>query len=72
MAFGALGVFIYLGHLGFEVFENSLIFPFVLSFVGLAIMGAAVWYQKHRQSVDEAVIGTLPEAVRKRLPGARI
>jgi hypothetical protein len=71
LAFGALGVFIYLGHLGFEVFQNSLIFPFVLSFIGLAIMGVAVWYQKHRQGVDEAVIGTLPESVRKRLPSAR-
>jgi len=71
MVFGALGVFIYLGHLGVEVFQNSLIFPFVLSFVGLAIMGVAVWYQKHRQGVEEAVIGTLPESVRKRLPSAR-
>ena len=33
--------------------------------------GRAVWYQKHRQSVEEAVIGTLPESVRKRLPSAR-
>jgi hypothetical protein len=72
MAFGALGVFIYLGYLGFEVFEDSLLFPFVLSFVGLAIMGVAVWYQKHRQSVEESVIGALPESVRKRLPSARV
>lgn len=71
MAAGALGMFIYLGHLGFETFEDSLLFPFVLSFVGLAIIAAAVWYQKHKQSVEGKVLAALPEAVRKRLPSAR-
>jgi hypothetical protein len=72
LAAGALGVFFYLGHLGFDTFRDSLIFPFVLSFIGLAIMGVAVWYQKHRQGVEEAVIGALPESVRKQLPSARV
>jgi hypothetical protein len=71
MAAGALGIFIYLGHLGLETFEDSLLFPFILSFVGLAIIGAAVWYKKHEQKVEAAMLGVLPAAVRKRLPRAR-
>lgn len=71
MVAGALGVFIYLGHLGFETFEDSLLFPFVLSFVGLAIIGVAVWYKKHEERIQEAMLGALPAAVRKRLPSAR-
>jgi len=71
MVAGALGVFIYLGHLGFETFEDSLLFPFVLIFVGLAIIGAAVWYQKHKREIEGAMLGILPAAVRKRLPSVR-
>jgi len=71
MVAGGLGIFIYLGHLGFETFEDSLLFPFVLSFVGLATIGIAVWYKKHEEKVVAAMLGALPAAVRKRLPSAR-
>ncbi len=71
MVAGALTVFVYLGHLGFETFEDSLLFPFVLSFVGLAIIAVAVWYQKHKQRVEGALIGSLPDMVKNRLPSAR-
>jgi hypothetical protein len=72
LAAGALGVLFYLGHLGFDTFRDSLVFPFVLSFIGLAIMGVAVWYQKHRQRVEEKLIGALPDVIRKGLPSARV
>jgi hypothetical protein len=71
MAAGALGVFIYLGHLGFETFQDSLLFPFILIFVGLAVIGGAVGYKKHEQKIEDAVLGALPAAVRNRLPSAR-
>jgi len=71
MAAGALGVFVYLGHLGFDTFEDSLLFPFILIFVGLAIIGGAVWYKKHHREIETAVLGALPAAVRRRMPSAR-
>ena len=40
--FGAIGVAIYLGHLASRVFEDSLLFPFALSFIGLGIIGAGL------------------------------
>ena len=44
--FGGLGVAGYLGHLSYRVFKDSLIFPFALSLVGLAIIALGVLWQR--------------------------
>lgn len=36
--FGGLRIAGYLGHLSYRVFNDSLVFPFTLSLIGLAIM----------------------------------
>ena len=46
--FGAIGVAIYLGHLASRVFEDSLLFPFALSFIGLGIIGAGLALHRNR------------------------
>ena len=71
MVFGSIGVFMYLGHLAYEVFEDSLWFPAVLVFVGVAIIAAGVWYQRHQARVDAAVLALVPAAVRTGLPRYR-
>ena len=43
--FGSLGVCGYLGYLAYSVFENSLMFPFILSLVGIGIIYLGVQYQ---------------------------
>lgn len=60
VVFGGFGVFIYLSHLAYNVFEDSIWFPFVLSFFGLAIIYLGVLYQRH--------IGKLEKAARDKLP----
>ena len=47
LIFGANGVFIYLGHLAYEVFKDSVLFPFALVFLGLAMIVATVLAQKY-------------------------
>src|SRR5262249_37961826 len=55
MVFGVLGVFIYLGHLAWEVFKDSVLFPFVLAFLGLALILVTVLGQHYvRQRMKEA------------------
>jgi hypothetical protein len=71
LVFGALGVNIYLGHLAWRVFENSMIFPFVLTFLGLAIIAATVQYQRHRAAIELRIEGWVPLWVRDLLPPAR-
>lgn len=46
LVFGALGVFVYLGHLAYEVFKDSFFFPFVLALLGLGLILATVWFQR--------------------------
>jgi hypothetical protein len=47
VVFGAFGVFYYVGHLAWEIFEDSLLFPFVLSAVGLSIIALGILYAKN-------------------------
>jgi hypothetical protein len=46
LVFGALGVHLYLGHLAYEVFQDSFFFPFVLALLGLSLILLTVWMQR--------------------------
>lgn len=71
IVFGALGVFGYLGHLARSVFEDSLLFPFALSFLGIVIIYLGIQYQRHRAAIDRSVLGLVPAPVRRFLPRER-
>jgi hypothetical protein len=71
MVFGAMGVMGYLGHLSYEVFKDSMLFPFVLSLIGIAIIYFGVKYQRNRERIERAVRSLVPDAVRRLLPRAR-
>jgi len=68
IVFGAAGVFGYVGHLAWEIFENSLLFPFVLSAVGLAIIALGILYAKNRDRIEGAVVRAIPTGIRRLLP----
>ena len=42
LVFGAVGVYLYLGHLAYDIFKDSFLFPFVLAFLGLTLIIATV------------------------------
>lgn len=46
LVFGAMGIYIYLGHLAYEVFKDSVFFPFSLALLGLSMILATVWAQR--------------------------
>jgi hypothetical protein len=46
LVFGAIGVYAYLGHLAYRVFQNSFFFPFVLALLGLSLILLTVWMQR--------------------------
>lgn len=50
LIFGAIGVYVYLGHLAWEVFKDSVFFPFVLALLGLSLILATVLGQRHWRS----------------------
>jgi len=62
IVFAALGIAAYLGHLAWDVFNNSILFPFALTIVGLAIVGAGIMYQRKEAAIRTALLSLLPEA----------
>jgi hypothetical protein len=48
---GALGVAGYLGYLAQRVFQDSLLFPFALTLLGLAFVWLGVQWQRHEAAI---------------------
>jgi hypothetical protein len=65
--FGGLGVAFYLGHLSQKVFTDSLMFPFALSLIGIAIIYLGVLWQRREAQWSAQLRGFLPAAVRELL-----
>ena len=62
--FGGLGIAAYLGHLANEVFQDSLLFPVALSFIGLGIIGLGILWQRHEERLGLKLRGWLPPRLR--------
>ncbi|MCL8300209.1 DUF2157 domain-containing protein [Pseudomonas mosselii] len=71
MVFGAMGVAAYLGYLSYEVFADSLLFPVILTLIGLGVIGLGVLYQKRREALSEQLRAQLPECLVQLLPALR-
>jgi hypothetical protein len=61
--FGAFGICIYLGHLAEVVFKDSLLFPFALSLIGVAVIGAGLFYHRKQAAIAVWLPSVLPEAI---------
>ncbi len=65
VVFGAVGCTFYLGHLAWKVFSNSMIFPFVLTALGLAIIYLGILWQRNQEKITRSIRGVLPAALRE-------
>jgi hypothetical protein len=63
--FGGLGSAGYLGHLAYEVFKDSLLFPVVLAAIGFGVIYLGIVWQRHEQTFTSRLRGLLPVAVRE-------
>ena len=72
LVFGSVGVFGYLGYLAHRVFQESLLFPFALSLLGVLIIYLGVTYQRKRRSIEEAVLTRVPSGLKRLLPTERV
>ena len=61
--FGTLGVSIYLGHLAEKVFKDSLLFPFSLSLIGIAVIAAGLLYHRNERAIAAWLSAHLPAAL---------
>lgn len=65
VVFGGLGTAGYLGHLAHAVFKDSLLFPFVLTLLGLGIIGLGILWQRHEARIAASLRAVLPTALRE-------
>jgi hypothetical protein len=68
IVFGALGVFGYLSHLAYNVFQNAVLFPIVLTAIGILIIYMGMVYQVNVQEIERFSQGLLPDFFKRFLP----
>jgi hypothetical protein len=66
--FGTIGIAIYLGDLAEKVFKNSLLFPFALSLIGVAIIAFGLYYHRHQAAIAGWVDARMPDALKRLRP----
>ena len=64
VVFGGFGVAGYLGHLAYQVFKDSLLFPVVLSLLGLGVIYLGVVWQRHSEQATQTLRKKLPRRIR--------
>ena len=71
LVFGSLGIYGYLYHLSSIVFQDSMLFPLVLSVFGILVIWMAIKYAKHQKDIENYLFSLLPEGFLNFLPKAR-
>lgn len=66
--FGTIGIAIYLGDLAEKVFKDSLLFPFALSLIGIAIIALGLYYHRHQDAARAWVDANLPDFLKRLRP----
>lgn len=61
--FGAIGITLYLGNLAYETFADSMLFPFALSLIGIAIIALGLLYHRKHQYLDHLIETHCPKAI---------
>jgi hypothetical protein len=64
--YGALGVALYLGYLSYQVFRDSMMFPFALTLIGLGVVWLGVWWQRHETALNRKLARFVPVGLRPR------
>jgi len=66
--FGVIGIALYLGDLANKVFRDSLLFPFALSAIGVAVIAAGLLYYRHQAAITAWLDTNLPDALKRLRP----
>ncbi len=71
LIFGAFGILTYISSLFYRHFADSVLFPFILSLIGVAVVFVGVWYHRHHQKIEQALLDLVPQGLREWLPRSR-
>lgn len=68
--FGTIGIAIYLGDLADKLFKDSLLFPFALSLIGVAIIALGLYFYRHQAAIGGWIEARLPDGLKRLRPAA--
>ena len=71
MVFGAIGVFTYISYLAYQVFENSDLFPFVLTAFGLGLIYTGIKLQQSAKKLNIWFDNNIPTKLKTLRPPER-
>ncbi|MCP1623114.1 DUF2157 domain-containing protein [Pseudomonas nitroreducens] len=71
MVFGGIGIWGYLGYLSYSVFQDSLMFPIILTLLGLALIALGIAYSKLRELLTSNLRSGLPDSLLRYIPALR-
>jgi hypothetical protein len=60
--FGTIGIAFYLGDLADKVFKDSMLFPFALSLIGIAVIALGLLYYRRQAQISAWLKTSLPPA----------
>ena len=66
--FGVIGIAMYLGDLADKIFKDSLLFPFALSLIGVAVIAAGLLYYRHQERITAWLEAHMPDVVKSLRP----
>jgi hypothetical protein len=69
--FGGLGLFSYVGHLAWTVFSDAIVFPFVMSAVGLGVILLGIKYHRNADHIEQWFDARLPAGLKRLRPAVR-
>lgn len=71
LIFGALGILGYVSSLFYRYFSDSVLFPFILSLVGVLVVFLGIIYHKNRQKIETFILNLMPQGFLEWLPKTR-
>lgn len=69
--FGVIGAMGYIGYLASRVFENSILFPFALTIIGLMVLYCGILLHRHGMTVEQKLVSAMPDWMKGLRPGVR-
>lgn len=72
VVFGAAGSFVYVGHLAAHVFEDSIMFPLVLTIFGAMTLYCGVLLHRHGSDFEQRLVSAMPPWMKALRPGNRV
>ena len=71
IVFGSFGVLGYIGHLTYKVFQDSILFPFILCGLGIFIIFMAIKLQKNYSKLTLTLHQSFPTFIKRFIPNER-